>query len=287
MSLVLLASLTCAIEPSAVACPQDRSGVERALRLQVEADDEWAAGRHAPAATRLGEVANAYPECSAYHRRRMNAALRAVEAWRAAFEASGDRSQVDAALTLVDAYLESLAAVYGAEVPLLDGYVRLLRARTELQALVPVVEVEPAPVVRPPVDPLDRAPVRLARAGAEEPWPARARDARVDLRRRNLLIAGGVTLGAGTGALIMLIAGAVRGHTLDCTGESSGPCGVTDDRREIAERVVVAGIVMTPSLIGAGVALVSVAHRRRPRAAVSLIPRIHPRHFGVGLEARF
>lgn len=299
MSVAFFALLTCAVEPSVVSCPKDRSGVERALRLQVEADGELGAGRHAEAAARLGEVADAYPECTAYHKRRMNAVLRAVEAWRAAFEASGDRSHLDAALAFTDRYLASLEAVHGTEVAVQDGYVRLQQTRSETLALLPVVEAEP-PVAAPPrVDPLDRAPARSSRVEPEGPRSAAApttAEAGLDLRRRRLLISGGLALGAGAGTLIMLIAGVVRGNTIErdiedqvrgCTVPLQGVCADMDDRGQLANRVYAAGMVLTPLLVGAGAALVAVAHRRRPDRSFSLVPTLHRRHLGLGLEARF
>ena len=296
--LALFALLTSAIEPSAASCPADKSGVERALRLQVEADSELAAGRHAPAAARLGEVAGAYPECTAYHKRRMNAVLRAVEAWRVAFEASGDRSHIDTALAFAGVYLESLTAVYGAEAVAWDGYLRLQQSRTELQALLPVVEAEPP--ARAPTNPLDRAPTRRAQVELEGPRSADAptgtHEAHIDPRRKKLLVAGGVALGAGAGSLIMLITGALRASTIErdiedpvrgCTEPVQAVCADVNDRGERANRVFAAGLVMTPVFVGVGVALVAVAHRRRSDRSISLVPTIDRRYLGLGLEARF
>ncbi len=263
-----------------VACPVDPVGVERAQQLQADADAELEAGRGARAAELLGEVADAYPECRAYHSRRMVAIERALEQHRVAFDSDGQREHLLAALARVNRYLVSLQAAHGAVAEQTLGYGRLMAARAELLARLPP-EPPPPPVVTPD-DPEAAGP----RHPQLPPEPERSPE-------RGLRIGGGLAVGGGAIFLAMAIAGATRAAALEreveemsCTESLPGECAALDQRGNAANRVAVTGVIGSTVLVATGVALLGVAARRRA-GGMRLGATLHPRFVGLALQGHF
>lgn len=264
-----------------VACPADLAGVERAQRLQADADAELEAGRGPRAADLLGEVADAYPECRAYHGRRMMAIERALEQHRAAFAADGQRDHLVSALARVDRYLASLHAAHGAVAEQTQGHARLTAARTEILASLPP-ELEPPPPVVTPSDPEPAGP-RRDELPSEPKRPP----------ERDLMIGGGLAIGGGAIFLVMAIAGAARSVGLEreviesgCTQSLLGECAAIDRRGNAANRAAVAGVIGSTVLVATGAALLGVAARRRA-AGMRLGATLHPRFVGLTLKGHF
>jgi len=275
------------------ACPTDHGGVERAVRYQADADAELDAGRPAQAAEFLGEVAEAYPECRAYHARRMMAIQRALEAHRSAFDADGQRHHLAAGLMQIDRYLESLRAAYGDLAVETMGHVRLSEARA---ALVLDMPAEPAPDSPPPTEVQNIGPADLPdvarRQSLTEPLTT------TESTRgpgRGLTIGGGLAVGGGVIFLVVAISSAVRAAAIDrqiedlalgCTTSLAGQCSELDRRGNAANRASVAGVVGASVLTVTGVALLGVGARRRA-TAMSLAPALHPRFVGLSLQGHF
>lgn len=268
-----------------VACPSDPVGVERAQRLQADADAELEAGRGARAAELLGEVADAYPECRAYHGRRMMAIERALEQHRMAFAADKQRDHLVAALAQVDRYLASLQEAHGAVAEQTQGYERLTAARAELLVSLPP-EPEPLPPVVTPDDPEAAGPGPPERPPERPPEPERSPD-------RGLRIGGGLAVGGGAIFLVMAIAGATRANALEreveemgCMRSLPGECASLDGRGHAANRVAVTGVIGSTMLVATGAALLGVAARRRA-GGVRLGATLHPRFVGLTLQGHF
>jgi len=264
-----------------VACPADPAGVEQAQRLQADADAELEAGRGPRAADLLGEVADAYPECRAYHGRRMMAIERALEQHRLAFAADGQRDHLMAALARVDRYLASLQAAHGADAEQTQGYGRLTAARTDLLAILPP-EPEPPPPVVTLSDPVAVDPPNDEPPGEPKPPPG-----------RGLIVGGGLVVGGGAIFLVMAIVGATRSVALEreveemgCTRSLPGECAALDQRGNAANRVAIAGVVGSTVLVATGAALLGVAARRRADG-MRLGATLHPRFVGLTLQGHF
>lgn len=267
----------------ALTCPADPAGVERAQRLQADADAELEASRRARAAELLGQVADAYPECRAYHGRRMMAMERALEQHLAAFAADGQREHLVAALAHVDRYLASLQAAHGADAEATQGHARLTAAREQLVAsLPPEPEPEPPPPVVTPDDPETTGPRRVV----PPPEPKRPPG-------RGLTIGGGLAVGGGALFLVMAIASAARSVALErevkelgCTESLQGECAPLNQQGNAANAMAVTGVIGSTVLVATGAALLGVAARRRA-AGMRVGATLHPRFVGLTLQGHF
>ncbi len=279
-----------------VACPKDRANIELAARREADANAERVA-RPARAAEVFGEVAAAYPECPAYHRRRMAATLSALEAHRAAFDADGQRSHIDAALAEVERYLGSLRMVYGDNAVDNAGYGRI---KTEGAALALLLPAE-APPEAPPEAPSEEAtgsentavrpPTSTVQPGGEPkpPTPPRRKP------WRGPMIGGGLAVGGGAILLAVAIASAVGGASLErqvedpvrgCTVSLQGDCAEIDRRGKATNRALVAGAISASVLLATGVSLLGVGARRRS-SEMKLAATLHPRFVGLAVQGRF
>lgn len=269
-----------------VACPKDREKIELATQREADANAEREA-RPARAAELFGEVAAAYPECPAYHRRRMAATLSALEAHRAAFDADGQRSHLDAALAEVERYLHLLSIVYGDKASDNVGYGRVEAAGATLRPLLPA-EPEPEPPPEPekiatPTPASTDQPDNKPRPPAPPPrksW-------------RGPMIGGGLAVGGGAILLAVAIASAVRSASLErqveaagCTASLQGDCAEIDRRGDAANRAGVAAAISASVLVAAGVSLLGVGARRRS-SEMKLAATLHPRFVGLAVQGRF
>lgn len=235
-----------------VACPKDRTGVERAQQRHIDADAELTAGRPALAAKTFGEVAEAYPECSSYHERRRMALELALDAHEAAYQADGQWSHRKAALAQIEPYLESLRTVYGENAVHTTGYRSLTKRSTALRLVMPA-EPSPPPELKT-IDAVDlpprRQPVNTPKKPPGKPW-------------RGLAIGGGLVIGGGAALLGVAIASTTRGNLAG-----------------------IAGVLGSSVLLGGGISLAGVAARRRS-SQMMLAPVLHPRFVGMSLQGHF
>lgn len=275
------------------ACPTDREGVERAVRHQAAADAELDARRPAQAAELLGEVSEAYPECRAYHARRMMAIQRALEAHRSAFDADGERRHLVAGLTRIDRYLESLRATYGDRAVEKTGHVRLSEARAALIADLSAESAPAEPIEDHQIGPADLPVAERQQEGPHEPRQSTKQTGKI--AGRSLMIGGGLAIGGGAIFLAVAISGAVRAAALDrqiedtalgCTKSLADPCAELDQRGKAANRASVAGVVGASVLTVSGVALLGVGARRRA-TTMSVAPTLHPRFVGLNFQGHF
>jgi hypothetical protein len=289
VSLAVLTAAAPGSEGPRSACPDEPTIFERALRRQSDADAALEAGQLELAAQLLDEVADAYPECPSFHKRRLMAVLRAFEARRAVFGTDGRREHLDVALARIEAYLESLRRALGDQAEGSAGYVRGEAARQEILQQLPS-EPNDRPRDLGPISPIDM-PDRPARTHGTtapreptRPW-------------RPLAIAGGVAVGASLALLVVTIDSGVRAVRRENELESPGlgctemdprwACMDLQHRGQAAQRTFVASLVMTPLLLGAGAALLAVAGRRQRSSRMTLAPTIDRRAIGLTLQGRF
>ncbi len=197
-----------------------------------------------------------------------------ADAYERALVGSEDRELLREGLAPLDRYAEQLAAADPAAT--LPGPVVAvredLRARLErLEAPPPVVA--PEPVARP--EPRPAAPTR--------PW-------------KGLAAGGGVALAGGAAMLSLFAVGFTRARAR--TKEFDDPargCALPGPEGECAEiysagksanTLAVVGLVTAPLLVGAGVAMLVLATRRRGQAQ-ALHPTLGRGFVGVSWERRF
>ncbi|HWB76817.1 MAG TPA: hypothetical protein VG755_17745 [Nannocystaceae bacterium] len=178
------------------------------------------------------------------------------------FGIDGDVQHLKRALDLAQNYRDSIAALYGD-----DPRGEQERARTDeflarVQAKVDEAERKQAPAPPPRVEPSAK-PTRV-----DEPTkPTHAQG-------RGAIIGGSVLLGLGgvTGAL--LITGVAIGRAANDVDpdESMQARGEQFDRGRAGNKLAIAGAVLTPLLLAAGIALVVVGAKRRKASRVALTP---------------
>lgn len=286
-ALCLSLSFVALVPMPEVACPKDRANIELAARREVDANAEREA-RPARAAEIFGEVAAAYPECPAYHRRRMTATLSALEAHRAAFDADGQRSHLEAALAEVERYLDSLRTVYGDNAAEGVGYGRVEAEGAALRLALPVEA--------PPVAPPEAIVVSTAQPDETTPPPSPSSPLPPSPPRkswRGPMVGGGLAVGGGAILLVAAIATAVRSASLErqveaaeCTASLPGDCAELDRRGRVAHRVAIASAIGASVLVAAGVSLLGVGARRRA-SETRLAATLHPRFVGLAVQGRF
>lgn len=280
-ALCLSLSFVALVPMPEVACPKDRANIELAARREVDANAEREA-RPARAAEIFGEVAAAYPECPAYHRRRMTATLSALEAHRAAFDADGQQSHLEAALAEVERYLDSLRTVYGDNAAEWVGYGRVEAEGAALRLALPVEappEAPPEAIVVSTAQP-DETPPPPPPPPPRKSW-------------RGPMIGGGSAIGGGAILLVAAIAAAVRSASLErqveaagCTASLPGDCAELDRRGRAAHRVAIASAISASVLVAVGVSLLGVGARRRS-SGTRLAATLHPRFVGLAVQGRF
>lgn len=112
-----------------------------------------------------------------------------------------------------------------------------------------------------------------------------------------LAVGGGLALGGGAAMLAMLGVGAARARASEAYVENpdmgcfkdqalTGECLANANRGKTANSVQIAGLVLAPILVAAGVALLVVAGRRKAKNR-TLAPLFAPRMAGLSFQANF
>lgn len=286
-ALCLSLSFAALVPMPKVACPKDSANIALARRREADANAEREA-RPARAAEIFVEVAAAYPECPAYHRRRMTAMLSALEAHRAAFEADGQRSHIEAALVEVDRYLKTLRTAYAYDAESSEGYSRIEAEGVALR------------LVRPAEAPPEVPPEPKIIAGTDQPGPDQPPSGTpipppLPKRKpwRGPMIGGGLAVGGGAILVAAAIANAVRSASLErqveaagCTESLPGDCAEIDRRGRVAHLAAQASAISASVLVAAGASLLGVGVRRRS-GAMKLAATLHPRFVGLAVRGWF
>jgi hypothetical protein len=202
-----------------------------------------------------------------------------ADAYDRAMQQAEDPAVLREALALLDDYAAQLTATYAGEVP--SPQVEAVRARfrervaaLDAEAKPVAAAPEPAPA---PVEPKDEAP-------RGKPW-------------RGLAIGGGVALAGGAAMLGMFAVGYSRTSkfedafalpTRDCSlDEPTGSCADYIRKGESANAMAVAGLVLAPLMIGAGVGMLVVAMKRKRASRHAFTPLAGRGLAGVHWQWRF
>lgn len=229
---------------------------------------------------------------------------RIAGAYSKATAANDGRSVLKEAVEALDKYASAFASAHPGTTLNERGISihQMLRSRLAAQApelmylppeddLLPVTK-EPVPAAKPspPISQTKPAPPPEVKT---EPLPEPATPPTA--RRKNLTIAGGVTVGLGAGMLGMFIGTYVRAKSLqkthedlECLTEQPDPretCQDLNSRGERAGAISTAGIIAAPLLLGAGIAMLVVA--RRPSTRQSIVPSLSPVMVGAVWRLRF
>lgn len=261
------------------------------------------AGQHAAAAR---EFASAYAQISVDQRELRAAVLfDLVEAHRAAFAAGGKRvgnehpaAHLCAADRALAEFIESdQARKKGKRTP--DG-TKAVELREEVRKEFGTAKAKESD--------LDCAALELPRVVSEQPVaeePAKGDGPREPEPKpvgdpKKLLIAGGVSAGAGLALLGLMVGGMVRGQRAEADGEAlvkGMPLLMSDDPalRDLERRgrsgnaMAIVGGVLGSLALGAGVALLVIGGRagKQKQQAVAVWPVLSPQMAGGALRLRF
>lgn len=193
---------------------------------------------------------------------------------------AGDEATVREGLTVLDAYATRFTATYAGEaVP-----ERVAQVRAAFRAVVDAADAEKARADTPALEPERPVPPPAKPSTAPaKPW-------------KPLAIGGGVAVGGGVAMLALFAAGAARAKSAEARFDDpanncsldqlAGECATIDSQGRTANGLAIAGLVAAPLLIGAGVAMLVIAKRRKagPPAIAPLFGRSTA---GLVVQGRF
>jgi hypothetical protein len=240
-----------------------RRGVSAFEQAFADGQAQFDRGAYAEAARTWTRGAEELPETPANRGNRAALYEYIADAYERAVAGEDDPALAREALATLDRYAEQIAAAYpGASPP-----AKVEAARTSFRARVQRDEAPaPAPTPEappPPPPPRDEPP-------PSKPW-------------KGLAIGGGVALAGGAAMLGVFAAGVVKAESQEnafdfpargCSlAMPAGTCAEIYDAGVRANRVAVAGLVLAPALVAAGVAMLVIATRRQKAARrTALVP---------------
>ena len=271
---------------SLAAPPQKKPEVDVAAfdRGFRSGQDEFNREKYLDAARIWTGAAGLLPETEEHKENRRAIYEYITEAFEKAVEGGINEDVVREGLAILDAYAEAFTAAYPAEsLPehvaktRLKFRTRLEESEAERQRREKAQEeLRPAPKPRPPPPIVPPPPV-------PKPW-------------RGLAIGGGAAIAGGGAMLGMLFVGLARARSAESQFDDPtnacdvnnpvGHCADIDQKGKAGNRMVVAGIVTAPLLVGAGVALLVVATRRKSGRS-AFVPALHPHMAGLVWQTRF
>lgn len=181
------------------------------------------------------------------------------------------------AMTTLDGYAQGFSAAYPGE-PLPPP---IAETREQARGIVESAEEARKPEPPPPPPPKKEAPPPPPPA---KPW-------------KPFAIGGGVALGAGAAMLAVFGAGFSRAKNAESAFDDpanacdlddiQGMCADIDKQGKSGNKLATTGLITAPLLLGAGVALLVVAARRKSAGNRNLAPVWSPTMAGVVFEQRF
>lgn len=178
------------------------------------------------------------------------------------FGIDGDVQHLKRALDLARNYRDSIDALYGDDPRAEQERTRTDEFLARVQAKVDEAERKREPVAPPKIEPT-KAPTQV-----DEPTKPSDRPG------RGAIIGGSVLLGLGGVTGIVLLAGVGIGKAADDVdpNDSMEARGKQFDRGRAGNKMAIAGAVLTPLLLAAGIALVVVGVKRRKASRVAIAP---------------
>lgn len=240
---------------------------------------QYDAGEFLAAARTWKQAAAELPQAPEHRANRAAIHDYMAEAYEKSLEAAADEAVVREAVATLEAYEAGFRAAFPGEAVSPKLAAALERLRGQLRAIEEAAkqqEPEPAPAPKP-AEPKVEPP-------RGKPW-------------RGLAAGGGVALAGGAAMLGLFAFGYSRTSRLEdeiedpalgCRADMlSGECGDLQDRGKSANAMAVAGLVLGPALLGAGVAMLVVAAKRKKTATQALAPRLGRGFAGVQWQLRF
>ncbi len=264
--------LSCALAVAVVTAPIHAAYAGPVEDLYTEGQEKFEAGDFGAAGERWAQAVRAVDEGpdSATRQTIMNLAL---DAFLRAYQADDDRKHIDAAAALLveyEAILEGSGVELSPEIVSEKGKIDKILAELdkpveEVEEDTPVEVVEPSPVEEPIDD----------KAG------------------QGLVIGGGVMIGVGAVGLGLLLGGVIGGASAQKAYDSAE--NGTDEQSDAETRgktmniLAIAGGVVAPLALGAGVALLIIGLKRNKEAQgrAMITPAFGPSYTGLTLTARF
>ncbi|MDC0718876.1 hypothetical protein [Nannocystis bainbridge] len=286
--LSLVTALALLAPPPALAAPaQDAKALAAFESGFNEGQAKFDRGEHLEAARTWIAAAANLKETNAHRDNRTAVYEYVVDAFTRGLQGETQPEALREAAQALDAYCDGFTRAYGTETPLSP---KIVAARDEFKQRLANAEAAAAAAAAP-VDPTPEGPEDLPpppppdeTRGAGKPW-------------KGLAIGGGVMIGLGVGAAVVAGFGAARGKSLAkevddpanmCVIAMPSPsCQDLLDRGKAANAMGVAGVVLAPLLLGAGVALLAVGLKRRSRANTAFAPALAPGFAGLSLRGSF
>lgn len=201
-----------------------------------------------------------------------------ADAYDKAAKAVEDPAILREGLTALDEYANQFAAAYPGE----DMSPRFVEVRERFQA--EVEQLDAAEAAARPAEPTTPVEVDTRRSSGGGSW-------------KGLAIGGGVALAGGAAMLGMFAVGYTRtskyeedieSPALACESDNLfGKCAVLDEKGRAANSMAVAGLVLAPVLIGAGVGMLVVAMKRKKAATSAFTPQVGRGFVGVQWRLQF
>lgn len=264
--------------PAAPLTAPDLGAFDRGFRT---GQDEFNQQKYLEAGRVWTNTAGLLPETDEHKENRRAIYEYIAEAYEKAVALGADEAVIREGLTILDAYAAVFASAHPADT--LPEHVTKTRLnfRTRLdeseaerlrREKASVVPPPPAPVVAP-------GPVRPP----PKPW-------------KGLAIGGGVAVAGGAAMLAMFAAGVAGAKSAEakfddpsngCSlNDLAGECAAINSQGKTANQVAIAGLVTAPLLLGAGIALLVIATRRKAKRT-ALAPVFGANVAGVVWQYRF
>jgi|GEM_PF-2381274 len=266
-----------------VAAPQELAAFEAGF---TEGQAQYDRGEFLAAARTWVRAADRLREATANRDNRSAVYEYAADAFIRGLTGSNDPIGLREAVTALRLYCDGFTRAYGTETPI---SARITGPRDVLERQLVETEAAQRPATDPPPttpshepseDPVDPAP-------RSKPW-------------KGLAIGGGVAIGLGVGAAVLAGVGGARGRSFEakfddpanmCTlAAQSAQCAEFYDAGKASNAMTIAGAVMAPLLVGAGVALLVVGLKRRAagrETQAAVVPTLAPSFAGLSVSGRF
>lgn len=279
----------------ALAAPSELPGqeAEEAKRLNAEAQQKFADGQYADAARTYARILEVLPENKINREERDNTLLIALEVYREAYRQQrvpGDGETTRKAAQLLctaevhyQKYLDTYRDEYGSAA---DPSKAARESYEELQALMREAEGEiggppcgPPPAEVKPPEPEPKTEVDLT--GVDPPrGPSGI----------GLIVGGAVTMGAGLGAISMIVVGGLNRRKAvkirDDMASTDGEIANAEDNIKRANGLIIAGSVTSAVLLAGGAVMLGIGIKRRLRY-MAFSPTLDRGYVGLSLQGRF
>lgn len=250
--------------------------------LYAEGDSAFANGDYLGAARAWGKALDLMDESDDTNSTRAQILVSALSAYMEAFVETRNVDHLRAAARLLERYAQSLEAAYDGEARLSEAVIDMKR---RLDNALENAEHDS------PEGGADSANTTNEATTTQPTEPADTSSANPPTQSgRGMLIGGVVSTALGLGSASLLTIGLVQGQAAQKSynGAPDGSKEKEDYKKEgeKANKMAIAGGIMTPIFLGAGIALLIIGSRRN-QANLAVVPTWQPGYAGMGISGRF